>query len=35
MKDSNFRNGDAKTAIFGSEVMLTPSPVYILFYIIG
>ena len=27
MKDSNFRNGDAKTAIFGSEVMLTPSPV--------
>lgn len=23
MKDSNFRNGDAKTAIFGSEVMLT------------
>ena len=27
MKDSNFRNGDAKTAIFGSEVMLTPSAV--------
>ena len=27
MQDSNFRKGDAKTAIFGSEVMLKPSPV--------
>ena len=27
MKDVNFRNGDAKTAIFGSEEMLQPSPV--------
>lgn len=27
MKDLNFRNGDAKTAIFGSEEMLQPSPV--------
>ena len=27
MKDQNFRNGDAKTAIFGSNEMLQPSPV--------
>lgn len=27
MEDSNFRKGDAKTAIFGSEKMLQASPV--------
>ena len=27
MKDLNFRTGDAKTSIFGSDEMLKPSPV--------
>ena len=27
MKDSSFREGDAKTAIFGSNAMLHPAPV--------
>ena len=27
MKDLNFREGDAKTSIFGSNEMLKPSPV--------
>lgn len=27
MKDTNFKHGDAKTAVFGSEKMLEPSPV--------